>query len=109
MAQHIAALPPMIVVSGSSYSNIISIFDDATALTIFTPATITSTGFFIEVEPTTTGTNFVTLQSGGTDVSLPPGKATVINKVGWNQMRLAAPATEGGARTCPVTKSVNVT
>ena len=108
MAQHIADLPTMTVVSGSSYSNAIGIFDDATALTIFTPATLTSTGLFIEVEPTSTGTNFVTLQSGGTDISLPAGKATIINKIGWRQMRLAAPATEGGARACPVTKSVNV-
>lgn len=108
MPQHIADLPTLIVVSGSSYSNAISIFDDASALTIFTPATLTSTGLFVEVEPTTTGTNFVTLQSGGTDVSLPAGKATIINKVGWRQLRLAAPATEGGARSCPVTKSVVV-
>jgi hypothetical protein len=98
----------MIVVSGSSYSNAIKIFDDATALTIFTPASITSTGFFIEVEPTETGTNFVVLQSGGTDISLPAGKATILNKIGWRQMRLAAPTTEAGARTCAVTKSVNV-
>jgi hypothetical protein len=97
----------MIVVNGSSYSNAISILDDANALTVYTPATMTSTGFFVEVEPTTTGTNFVTLQSGGVDVSLPAGKATVLNKVGWFQMRLAAPATEGGARTCPVTKTLN--
>jgi len=98
----------MIVVSGSSYSNVIHTFDDATALTVYTPATLTSTGLFIEVEPSTGGTNFVVLQSGGVDVSLPAGKATIINKVGWRQMRLAAPATEAAARSCPVTKSVNV-
>ena len=108
MPQHIADLPPLIVVSGSSYSNAISIFDDATALTVYTPATLTSTGLYVEVEPTATGTNFVTLQSGGVDVNLPPGKATVFNKVGWRQMRLAAPATETAARTCPVTKAVTV-
>lgn len=108
MPQHIADLPSMVVVSGSSYSNAIGIFDDATALTIYTPATITSTGFFIEVEPTSTGINFVTLQSGGSDVSLPAGKATLLNKIGWRQMRLASPASEAAARTCPVTKSVNV-
>jgi hypothetical protein len=106
--QHIADLPTLVVVSGSSYSNAIGIFDDATAITIFTAATMTSTGLFVEVEPTATGTNFVTLQSGGVDVCLSPGKATILNKVGWRQLRLAAPATEGGARSCPVTKSVTV-
>lgn len=108
MPQHVADLPTLVVVNGSSYSQAIGIFDDATALTIFTPATLTSTGLFVEVEPTTTGTNFVTLQSGGTDICLSAGKATIINKVGWRQLRLAAPATEGGARSCPVTKSVTV-
>ena len=98
----------MVVVSGSSYSNVISIFDDATALMIYTPASMDSTGFFIEVEPTDTGTSFVTLQSGGIDISLGSVKATVLNKVGWRQMRLAAPATENADRTCRVTKAVTV-
>lgn len=107
MPQHIADLPAMTVVSGSSYSNIISIFDDATALTIYSPATLTG-AVTIETEPTSTGTNFVTLQSGGTDVTLPAGKATVLNKVGWRQMRLASAASEASARAFFVTKSVNV-
>ncbi len=107
MAQYICDLPPMVVVSGSSYSNAISIFEDATALTIYSPAALTGT-VRIETEPTSTGTSFVTLQSGGADITLPAGKATVINKVGWKQMRLASDVSEAGARTFPVTKSVNV-
>lgn len=108
MPQHIADLPTLQIVSGSSYSQAISIFDDATALTLFTPATMTSTGLTIEVEPTSTGTNFVTLQSGGSDIVLPPGKATIINKVGWRQMRVGSLVTEAAGRSVPVTKSVNV-
>jgi hypothetical protein len=96
-----------VVVSGSSYSNAIRLFDDATALTIYSPATLTGV-ITVETEPTDTGTSFVTLQSGGTDVTLPAGKATVLNKVGWRQMRLASAATEAGARTFSVRKSVNV-
>ncbi len=106
MAQYICALPAMVIVSASSYSNAISLFDDATALTIYSPDTLTGT-VTIETEPTSTGATFVTLQSGGADVTLPAGKATVINKVGWKQMRLASAASEASARTFPVTKSVN--
>lgn len=107
MPQVICDLPPMVVVSGSSYSNAIKVFDDATALTIYSPAALTGV-ITIETEPTETGSNFVTLQSGGTDVTLAAGKSTVINKVGWRQMRLASAGTEAAARTFPVTKSVNV-
>ena len=107
MAQVICDLPPMVVVSGSSYSNAITLFDDATALTIYSPAALTGV-VTIETAPTETSTGFVTLQSGGTDVTLPAGKATVINKVGWRAMRLASAASEGSARTFAVTKSVNV-
>lgn len=97
----------MVIVNASSYSNAISVFDDATALTIFSPASLTGT-VTIETEPSSTGTNFVTLQSGGTDVTLSAGKATVLNKVGWRQMRLASNASEAAARPFPVTKAVNV-
>jgi len=107
MPQHIVPLPAMTIVNGSSYSNVISLFDDATALTIFSPASLTGV-VTIETEPTSTGSNFVTLQSGGTDVTLPAGKSTVINKVGWHQMRLASASAEAAARAFPVNKSVNV-
>ncbi len=107
MPQIICDLPAMVVVNGSSYSNAIRLFDDATALTIYSPATLTGV-ITIETEPTETGTNFVTLQSGGIDVTLAASKATVINKIGWRQMRLASAASEGGARTFSVTKAVNM-
>ena len=107
MPQHIVPLPPMVIVNGSSYSNAITLFDDASALTIFSPASLTGV-VTIETEPTSTGTNFTTLQSGGSDVTLPAGKSTVINKIGWHQMRLASAATEAAARAFPVNKSVNV-
>ena len=107
MPAHICDLPPIIIVNASSNGNAISQFDDATALTIYSPAALTGV-ITVETEPTTTGTNFVTLQSGGTDVTIPAGKATVINKVGWRQMRLVSAASEGGTRTFPVTKTIDL-
>lgn len=107
MAQHICDLPAIVIVSASSVGNAIAQFDDATALTIYSPAALTGS-ITVETEPTSTGTNFVTLQSGGSDVTIPAGKATVLNKVGWRQMRLVSAASEGATRTFAVTKSVNV-
>ena len=89
MPAYICDLPSIIIVSASSNGNSISQFDDATALTIYSPSALTGT-ITVETEPSSTGTSFVTLQSGGTDVTIPAGKATVLNKVGWRQMRLVS-------------------
>ncbi len=105
MPQYICDLPPIIIVTGSSVGNAIAQFDDATALTIYSPAALTG-AVTVETEPSSTGTSFVTLQSGGADVTIPAGKATVLNKVGWRQMRLVSAASEGATRTFVVTKSV---
>lgn len=107
MASFIANLPDAVVVSGSSYSNVVALFDDALTLTIASPASLTGT-ITIEIELTATGTNFVTLQSAGTDINLPAGKGTLLNAVGWKQMRLASNASEGSARTFQITKTFPV-
>jgi hypothetical protein len=91
-------LPTATIPSGGSTSNIIKDVGDAYAITIFTPATLTSTGITIGVEPTSSGTSFVTLQSGGTDVILPAGRATIISPPAFKQLRLESSSVEGANR-----------
>src|SRR5258706_14352330 len=99
-------MPSMVVANGGTTSGVIRQFDDAWALTIYSPATLTSTSVTIDVEPTDTGTSFVTLQSGGSDVVMVAGKATGISPVPFMQMRVVCGAAAGGARTFRVTKTI---
>ena len=99
-------MPTMTTTSGGTTSNVIRQFDDAWALTIYSPATLTSTSVTIDVEPTDTGTSFVTLQSGGSDVVMVAGKATVISPVPFMQMRVVCGAAEGADRIFRVTKTI---
>lgn len=106
MAYDTVTMPSMVNPGGTDTSSIVSLFEDAFGLTIFAPTTLTSTGNLIEVEPTSTGTNFVTLQSGGTDVVFTAGKATVISPVAWRQMRIVGTAVEASQRIFRLTKTV---
>lgn len=99
-------MPVMTTTSGGTTSNVIRQFDDAWALTIYCPTTLTSTSVTIDVEPTDTGTSFATLQSGGSDVVMTAGKATVISPVPFMQMRVVCGAAEGGQRDFRVTKTI---
>jgi hypothetical protein len=101
-------LPTATIASGASTSNIIKDVGDAYAITIFTPATLTSTGITIGVEPTSSGTNFVTLQSGGSDVVLPAGRATIISPPAFKQLRLESSSAEGADRTFALTSHMAV-
>jgi len=98
----------MTISSGTSTSGVIVAFDDAWGLTIYSPATMTASQAFVEVEPTSTGTTFVTLQSGGVDVTLPAGKATVISPVPFKQMRVTSTATEAQADEFRVSRTIVV-
>ena len=102
----LTGMPSMVTSSGATTSNVIRQFDDAWALTIYSPATLTSTAVTISVEPTDTGTSFVTLQSGGTDVVMVAGKATVISPVPFLQMRIVCGMAEGDDREFRVTKTI---
>lgn len=99
-------MPSMTVSAAGTTSGVIRQFDDSWALTIYCPTTLTSTSVLIEVEPTDTGTNFATLQSGGSDVVMTAGKATVISPVPFMQMRVVCGSAEGSDRTFRVTKTI---
>lgn len=99
-------LPNMTATSGGTTTNAVGNLDDAWGLTVFSPGTLTSTGVTVQVEPTSTGTNFVVLQSGGSDVQFIAGRATVISPVPFKQVRLVCSAAEGATRTFTITKAI---
>ena len=99
---------PSLVVTTSGVSNAVGILDDAYGLTLYVTTTFTSTAVSVEVEPTDTGTNFVTLQSGGSNVVISSGTATVISPVPFRQLRLATNTNEDSAKTVLLTKAILV-
>lgn len=84
---------PNMVMTAATTSNPVGTLDDAWGLTIVSP-TITASQVTVQVELTDTGTNFVTLQSGGVDVTLTANKATVISPVPFRQIQISSTATE---------------
>ena len=103
MAYSVSGMPSLIIPSGASTSNAIQDFGDAYGITIFSPATLTDV-ITVEVEPSSSGTNFITLQSGGIDVTLPASKATVISPVPFLQLRLRSSSVEGQTDVFKVNK-----
>ena len=103
--RQVVDLPALIFSTASTTSNAVGGIDDALGLTIYSPATLTGT-ITVQVEPTSTGTSFVDLQSGGADVTIPASKATVLNPITWRQIRLITGTTEAAARTFTLTKGV---
>jgi hypothetical protein len=98
----------MTIPSGGSTSNSITDFDDAWGLTIYSPVIVTATAFSVEVEPTSSGTLFVVLQSGGTDVTIPASRATVISPVPFRQMRITSSSVEGQDDVFKITRTIVV-
>jgi hypothetical protein len=79
--------------TAATVSNPVGTLDDAWGLTIQSP-TFTASAVSVQVELTDTGTNFVTLQSGGADVLLPPSRATVISPVPFRQIKILSSNSE---------------
>lgn len=93
--------PACIIPNGLSTSNVLSNLDDCWAIGLTAPATLSGT-ITVEVEPTSTGIAFVTLQSGGLDVSIAASKAIVLSPFPFRQLRLVSTAAEGADRTFSV-------
>ena len=102
----ITAMPTITVSSGGTTSNAIRQFDDAWALTMYCGTTFTSTSVRVTVEHTDTGTAFVILQSGGSDVTLTSGRATVFSPVPFRQIRVLTNAAEDAPLIINVTKTI---
>ena len=98
MALAAPALPNLVFSSGGTTSNAVTNLDDSLAISLFAPSALSGT-VTVQVEPTTTGTAFVTLQSGGVDVSIAASKAIVLNPVPFRQLRLSSSVAEAATRT----------
>lgn len=103
MAFNFARLPDMVIPSGQQNSNAVSPIDDCYGLSINSPAALTGT-ITVEVEMTATGTNFVTLQSGGADITLAAAKGTILTPLPYLQIRVHSNQAEGASRTFPTSK-----
>lgn len=107
MSLHTVAMPDMVTSAGGTASSVIRHFDDGWALSIFSTASaFTSTAVTVEVEHTSTGTNFVTLQSAGSNVFVNAAAAMVISPTPFRQLRLAHSGAEAAERTFRVRKMV---
>ena len=82
------------VMTAATASNPVGAIDDAWGLTVVSPPSLTASQVSVQVELTDTGTNFVTLQSGGVDVTLTANKATVISPVPFRQIQISSTASE---------------
>lgn len=69
--------------------------DHAVTITVQAPAVLTGTA---KPEISVDGTNWVTLQSAGADVSLPAGKATVLPPFTARDFRIVSGSAEGADR-----------
>lgn len=83
--------------SGQTNSNAVVIGGYLQACTIFAPTTLPET-ITVQVEPTATGTDFKTLQSGGADITIGAGKAVMIIEGAFKQIRFVAGASVGADR-----------
>ncbi len=102
-------LPPMIVPIGTSTSNALRNMDDTVAVSISAPGTLTSTTITIQVEPTSTGTAWVTLYSGGSPVVIEAvSVGIVINPFPYRQLRVVGSGAEAAARTFTVRRTVPI-
>lgn len=105
MAFGFAQLPAVTINSGTTDSNTIVGFEDAYALSIQAPATLTSTAVTVAViGSTSTTASFSTLQSGGVDIVLTQGKACIITPIPYRQLKLQGTAAEGSDRSFTVAK-----
>lgn len=67
-------------------------------MVVLAPTTITGV-ITVEIEPVPGGSTFSTLSSGGSDITIPAGRAVVLTIVGFRQLRLASSAAEAADRT----------
>ncbi len=107
MAIATVASPALTIQSGTTSSNALVNLDDAIALAIFASTALTGT-VTVQVEPTSTGSAWSNLQSGGVDVTIAATKAIVLNPMPFKQLRLLSNASEGATRTFSVLRSMPV-
>ena len=109
MSGYRANLPDLVVRdnANTATSNVIAGFEDAKAITIFAPGTLTHTHhvqIHASAAAATTSSGWATHTSGGSRITIAQGTAVTITDVEWGALRLSSLGVEATARTFTVTK-----
>lgn len=121
MSQHVFALPDLVIPNTQTDSNVLYAagaptapnmattgdgFRDADSITIWGPDTLPET-VTVHVDSTEPqATNFNPLSRGGSDVTIPAGKAFTIELISFKALKLVAGVGVAAQRTFKVTKTV---
>lgn len=105
MALFTVNLPNLTIPNAASTSNVIPITDDIYALSLMGPAALTGT-VTVQVEMSSSGTNFNNLVSAGSNVTIGAAQAIVISPFPFKQFRLTSGSAEGAARTFLANKTL---
>ena len=98
MAAQTINLPTQTLTTSAQTSSGLGGLDSTIALGLITLSTITSTmGVQVQVEQTSSGSNWAVLLSGGNTVYITSGNAIVINPFPYKQLRFGSSVTEATA------------
>ena|SRR3990172_614757 len=94
------------IANGGTTSPALLVPEDMADLMVYGPAALTAQ-CVLQVEPSRTGTDFLTLQmTPGTDVTLAAAKATNVKATGFRQMRILSAGAEGADRAFTIVFTV---
>lgn len=110
----IADLANCVITSGQTNGSAVEGFEDAEAVSIWAPASLTGT-ITIQVSPdrppdvggvAAASKTWATLQSGGSDVTLGASKMLTLTDITFRALRMVSGSAEGGDRTFKITKQI---
>lgn len=84
------------------------LFGSCVGFTVAAPGTLTGT-INVQVVPTEGSSSWVTLQSAGSDITLPASKATPVDVGAFRDLRIHSSGAEGGQRDFDLTFQLSVT
>lgn len=110
----IAKMADCVISSGGTTGSQVEGFDDAEAVSIWAPGTLTGT-ITIQASPdvpedvggpTAANATWGTMQSGGTDITIAASKVLTITDITFRRLRMISGSAEGADRTFKITKQV---
>lgn len=105
MARLVEVVQTVTILSGATESNGLVLGGFLKACSVFAPSTLPET-VSVQLEPTRDGVEWRTLQSGGTDVTIPAGKVAMILEGAFKKLRLLSGAAVGADRVFQVCQVV---
>ena len=111
MGSYTANLPTLFISSGFASSTVLTGFEDASALIIMAPATLTGTitvRVATESSGITASSTFADYTSGGSDVTVAAGNAVQLTPPVGGSIILVSSGPEGGLRAFQVQKRFDI-